>query len=324
MRTINAPGVEWHEIDKSQYTPSMVGTACYVMGFANKGEAYVPYEFTSRTAWRSYYGDPETEAEKYFYNACVEVLNQNGRLYCARLPYDNRSFEKMVAFKYNVGNAEYFDQMNLQDEHKYQFQDIISADPSIRQYIKIDGADLPYVIEASQVDAYRTGETTVPPNSFVVVDKTCSQYRQIPEDDRKGKQREMLGIVPVITTAANAMFAQKLIHVENRNAKFYETIGPITVQGNMNKGMPQGVVQNRDSDLRGNAKYNFDLVRQLNSCYKNYQVHCKNLEANIQTIGDIYDYLRECIALSNEIATKTTSEANAILREFNRTLDAGI
>ena len=109
MRTINAPGVEWHEIDESQYTPSMVGTACYVMGFANKGEAYVPYEFTSRTAWRSYYGDPETEAEKYFYNACVEVLNQNGRLYCARLPYDNRSFEKMVAFKYNVGNAEYFD-----------------------------------------------------------------------------------------------------------------------------------------------------------------------------------------------------------------------
>ena len=100
MRTITAPGVEIKEIDKSQYSPAMVGTACYVMGFANKGEAYRPLEFTSRAAWTNYYGEPDNEAERYFYNACTEVLNQNGRLWCARLPYDNQSFEKMVAFKY--------------------------------------------------------------------------------------------------------------------------------------------------------------------------------------------------------------------------------
>jgi hypothetical protein len=63
------------------------------MGFANKGEAYLPMEFTSHTAWLNYYGEPDNEAEKYFYNACIEVLNNNGRLYCARLPYDNKSFE---------------------------------------------------------------------------------------------------------------------------------------------------------------------------------------------------------------------------------------
>lgn len=47
MRIITAPGVEIKEIDKSQYSPSMTGTACYVMGFANQGEAYIPMEFTS-------------------------------------------------------------------------------------------------------------------------------------------------------------------------------------------------------------------------------------------------------------------------------------
>ena len=102
MRTITAPGVEWKEIDRSGYSPAMVGTACFVPGFANKGEAYKPMEFTSRAAWISYYGEPDTEAERYFYAAACEVLNQNGRLYCARLPYDNEAFEQMVGLRYDV------------------------------------------------------------------------------------------------------------------------------------------------------------------------------------------------------------------------------
>ena len=51
MRTITAPGVEIKEIDKSQYSPVMTGTACYIMGFSDKGEPYVPMEFTSRSAF---------------------------------------------------------------------------------------------------------------------------------------------------------------------------------------------------------------------------------------------------------------------------------
>ena len=102
MRTITAPGVEWKETDRSGYSPALVGTACYVPGFANKGEAYKPMEFTSRAAWISYYGEPDNEAERYFYAAACEVLNQNGRLYCARLPYDNEAFEQMVGLEYTV------------------------------------------------------------------------------------------------------------------------------------------------------------------------------------------------------------------------------
>lgn len=75
LRTIDAPGVEIKEIDKSGYAPAMTGTKCFVMGYANKGEPYFPMEFTSKAAWQIYYGDPETEAERYFYNACTEVIN---------------------------------------------------------------------------------------------------------------------------------------------------------------------------------------------------------------------------------------------------------
>ena len=103
LRTIEAPGVEIKEIDKSGYTPAMTGTRCYVMGYATKGEPYTPMEFTSKAAWQSYYGEPDNEAERYFYNACSEVINQNGVLYCARLPYDNDAYNKMVGIKYNVG-----------------------------------------------------------------------------------------------------------------------------------------------------------------------------------------------------------------------------
>lgn len=102
IRLLDAPGIEIHEIDKSQYTPSMIGTKCFVAGFATKGEPYVPMQFTSKTAWQTYYGEPDNEAERYFYNACSEVINQNGVLYCARLPYDNESLDRMVAYKYKV------------------------------------------------------------------------------------------------------------------------------------------------------------------------------------------------------------------------------
>jgi hypothetical protein len=102
LRTIEAPGVEIKEIDKSGYVPAMTGTRCYVMGYASKGEPYKPMEFTSKTAWQSFYGEPDNEAERYFYNACSEVINQNGVLYCARIPYENVASDKMVGFKYNV------------------------------------------------------------------------------------------------------------------------------------------------------------------------------------------------------------------------------
>ena len=102
MRTITAPGIEWKEIDKSAYSPAMTGTACYITFFSNKGEPYKPMEFTSRSAFEKYYGAPDNEAERYGYAAACEVINQNGRLWCARLPYDNAAFDKVVGVKYKL------------------------------------------------------------------------------------------------------------------------------------------------------------------------------------------------------------------------------
>jgi hypothetical protein len=75
MRTINAPGIEIKEIDKSGYSPAMVGTGCFIPLFSDKGEPYKPMEFTSRSAFEKYYGTPDNEAERYGYAAACEVLN---------------------------------------------------------------------------------------------------------------------------------------------------------------------------------------------------------------------------------------------------------
>jgi hypothetical protein len=102
IRTIDAPGIEIREIDKSQYSPAMTGTKVLVTGFANSGEDYIPMIFTSKSAWLKYYGEPDNEAERYFYAASMEVLNQNGVVNCCKLPYENEARDKFVGQKYVV------------------------------------------------------------------------------------------------------------------------------------------------------------------------------------------------------------------------------
>ena len=105
IRTIDAPGIEIHEIDKSQYSPAMTGTKVLVTGFANSGEDYIPMIFTSKSAWLNYYGEPDNEAERYFYAASMEVLNQNGVVNCCKLPYENEARDKFVGFKYKLNST---------------------------------------------------------------------------------------------------------------------------------------------------------------------------------------------------------------------------
>jgi len=89
IRQINSPGVEIREIDKSFVAPTMVGTATYIMGFADKGEIYNPINLTSVGDLETNFGRPTNEAEVYFYNACKEVMNEGSVLYAAKLPYNN-------------------------------------------------------------------------------------------------------------------------------------------------------------------------------------------------------------------------------------------
>lgn len=218
------------EIDKSQYSPTMENTACFVMGFANRGEAYQPQEFTSRTAWLNYYGEPDTEAERYFYAAACEVLNQSGRLYCARLPYDNVSFEKVAAFKYTVDthNSSGYSIADTSSDVGRAFNAVYREDDSVDVVAKIVPAKAATVYDLSAIDEYRTDEARVPANTFLIADVAFNCYNRIPEDAaRKEDDRELIGIMPVVTTAANAMLAQGLISARNVEACNYETIGAI-------------------------------------------------------------------------------------------------
>lgn len=316
MRVITAPGVEIKEIDKSQYSPAMTGTNCYVMGFANKGEPYQPMEFTTRSAWTSYYGEPDNEAEKYFYNACTEVLNQNGRLFCARLPYDNAVLNKIVGYDYTVSGIN-----NLSDiGNDYKYVDITEADPTIDKVCQIEGSNQPTLFDLSSVDEYRTDEAKVPAGHFVIIDKTCATYKKIPEDTRKGIDRELIGIMPVVTTAANALYAQKLIQVADKNAKYYESIGNVYVQDDQNAGINGGTI------AEPLASANPDLNVQLNSTYKNYKVQFVIKPASFETLGDIYNGISSIVAnyaqsLTAMISDMTETDAADLVVQHNRLID---
>lgn len=111
MRTIQSPGIELREIDRSQYDTretNIVGTASLVMGFSDKGNDYTTRRINTMTEFVNIYGYPEpnNEAEKYFYNSATEILNRGGILYTSKLPYDNEALGKFSYTTYSVNSQQ--------------------------------------------------------------------------------------------------------------------------------------------------------------------------------------------------------------------------
>lgn len=218
MRIHTSPSIQITEVDKSQYSPSMSGTKVYIQGFTSKGEVYKPIDITSRTAFTTIYGEPTTEAERYSYACVCEVLNNNGKVVFARLPYDNDSFEKVVGFKYNVSAKK----TGLSQDAR--FSDVWAADNELDDYCEIEASGQPICYDLSSIDEYRTDEAKVKANTFLIVDTTGATYSKVTEDSRKGKDREVIGIVPIVTTAANALYAQSLIAPTLDKISCYEVV----------------------------------------------------------------------------------------------------
>lgn len=99
------------------------------------------------------------------------------------------------------------------------------ADTDIQQYAKITAGRDPILYDLSAVDEYRTEEAKVPAGSFLIVDTTGATYGKVQEDTRKGISCECIGIVPVVTTAANAIYAQQLIQAGLGEVSAFETLG---------------------------------------------------------------------------------------------------
>ena len=95
-RTINNPGIELNEIDRSSYdkvdnslpnSPTLL-----VTGFADKGQDMTLEWINSKATLDDTFGTPTTEFESYMYNAAIEILNRGGSCIASKLPYDNEQF----------------------------------------------------------------------------------------------------------------------------------------------------------------------------------------------------------------------------------------
>ncbi len=222
----------------------------FITGFANKGYNCIPYEFTSKSTdddLINTFGVPTNEAERYFYNACSEAIKRDKVvLYASRMPYLNTATAnyryteytfKPAAVKLSTVstmdvdlrglNSKNIDNGHLTCYNSNAYNGNLSAIKDLVALKSISDADHTldntYVMEiqksemneCSQADLekYRTTVKKPKTNSFIIVDKNQEVYDKIPVDatHMSLSSRYMIGLLPIVTTATNAMFYQKLI-----------------------------------------------------------------------------------------------------------------
>ena len=86
-RTIQSPGVEIKEIDRSTRPVLPSGTNVLVAGFANRGPTDEVVQITSLSEYDSLYGAATTPAERYFSGTIKPLLDSPANIFTYRLPY---------------------------------------------------------------------------------------------------------------------------------------------------------------------------------------------------------------------------------------------
>ena len=117
LRSISHPDVETREFDLSNVASTQGGTTSLVIGFAKQGESVQPVQPTSKASFKTYFGAPETEAERYFYYAGAEVFDKGGSLIAARIPYNNNAQNLTPAVTYKI------EEWQLSTETAYKGED---------------------------------------------------------------------------------------------------------------------------------------------------------------------------------------------------------
>ena len=86
-RTIQSPGVEIKEIDRTTRPVLPTGTNVLVAGFANRGPTDEVVQITSLSEYESLYGAATTPAERYFSGTIKPLLDSPANIFTYRLPY---------------------------------------------------------------------------------------------------------------------------------------------------------------------------------------------------------------------------------------------
>ena len=191
IRTILSPGVELNEVDKSQYNPTTIDTFRVLLpGFASKGKIALPTTITSMTQFKDEFGVPTNEAERYAFNAANIILNDGGEVVFAKLPYTGELVYPSIKYSLSPSSTISGD-----------ISAISATDPTITSQISFSKTDEKLLTEAEFNDLVAPSSTTAT-SSFTIVDITNSEYGTYTSD---GSKTKCLGIMPVVTTAVNAM-----------------------------------------------------------------------------------------------------------------------
>lgn len=213
IRTINHPDVEITEFDQTLTVPSPTDTACLIMGFANSGEDHLPIDLSSIQTFLNYFGQPETDAEMYFYEACRDVLTQGGRVTAAKIPYDNYAQGYYRAIPYTLddgilsGLASALLSSNNTNSGLSAVQNILgSSAAGVVRIITQTGTSAVTRITETEMEALRSsneipGSLSIYDPSFVIVDKSRS---------RESGNDENNGLFVVLLPAYNALARQHL------------------------------------------------------------------------------------------------------------------
>lgn len=208
-RQINSPGVEIREIDRSQVSPAIVGTNVLVAGYANKGEAYEPVDIVSVSDLETNFGEPKNEAERYFYHACKNVINENGNLVAAKLPYANTMD---VNYKYvglTVETAVNFAtlQTTLSSVPSGALVDL-SGSSSVTQYSEVT-VDPTADITIADYDVLVAGGNFTSTADFIIVNEKKSTLTGVDENE---------GLFITVVDPIHGMLAQRIISESDDDA----------------------------------------------------------------------------------------------------------
>ncbi len=119
---------------------------------------------------------------------------------------------------------------NAKDLWEAKYTGIKQADESLTSFIEIHSntnlsSKYSGMLDMDNLDKFRIDENKVPNNQIYIVDLTRQKYQK--DEYETSNKKEYVGILPVITTASNALYYQKFIDQNLSSEKEYNCISCI-------------------------------------------------------------------------------------------------